>query len=134
MADFLPKPQILLRLQLSSWGKSLCEHSSDFKVQSLPLEHAQNVRLWRRHSAHVSWIQGSPEGSANEGRRYPPHAHNWHPWRIKTTVERSAHALVQATELRNHWSVLRDSHFKSTAETSTAFRLYTEGQPRTTMK
>ena len=43
----------------------------------------------------------------------PPPAHNWHLERTNTAVKRSAHALVTATALRNHWSVHRDSYNKT---------------------
>ena len=47
----------------------------------------------------------------------PPPAHNWHLERTNTAVKRSAHALVTATELRNYWSVHRDSFYKTTTRT-----------------
>ena len=77
---------------------------SQFSCLAVP-KHAPNVRLWRWHSTHVSWIRRTPEGSTNEGQRYPPPVHNWHPQRIKTTVERSAHVPVRVTKLWGHWSV-----------------------------
>ena len=130
MLDLLCKVWMMLKFQQCSWSRNLCEHSSDFTAQLPALEHAWNVRLWCWFSrVSVACVWGMAPSS-----RALVLGPNWHAWRIDTTAERSAHAPVQATELRSHWSVHKGSHFKSSAETSTVFRVWAESQSSTAIE
>ncbi len=59
---------------------------------------------------------------------------DWHAWSVNATAERSVHVSVQATELRNHWSIRKGSYFKSSTEASRAFGVWAESRRCTSME